>query len=283
MRYKKPKFMSNGTLHWDKFGYEFSPPPDIDLLSDSALCNDNPWVVFSAVLEHLKLGQFSSISVLHNIIQSTDDGILRECCAELIGDAGSISVIENFTTEFSVEVFDTNRPIRQIELCIAFRQSMLLCTVPIMLKAYLLSTDRRETNILRVYLSHLLEPEFGDIACSLVPDETYQDIVMSKYRELKETFQSDNIPVLYGSLFSVDNLARRMRTELATSPVNETNILRMRHHLEASTAYNCSSFYKHESFQPLNAAALIEDFIDNPENMKYQEGQRYFYGHNIPE
>ncbi|AZD49110.1 hypothetical protein [Pseudomonas chlororaphis] len=283
MRYKKPNFMSNGTLYWDELGYEFSSIPDIDPLSDSALCSDNPWIVLSAVLERLKLGQFSSAPALYNIIKSTNDGALRECCAELIGDAGSKSVIENFTKEFSVEIFDNSRPIRQIELCIAFRQSMLLCTVPIMLKAYLLSTDRRETNILRVYLSHLLEPEFGDIACSLVPDEIYQDIVMSKYRELKEAFQSDNIPVLYGSLFSVGDLARRIRTELATPPVNETNILRMRHHLEASTAYNCSSFYKHEKLQPLNAAALIEDFIDNPENMRFQEGQRYFYGHNIPE
>jgi hypothetical protein len=56
-----------------------------------------------------------------------------------------------------------------------------------------------------------------------------------------------------------------------------------RRRFEASTGIDCSGFYKDRNFQPLTAAAILEDFLESPEVARYEEGVRYFFGHRIPE
>ena len=57
----------------------------------------------------------------------------------------------------------------------------------------------------------------------------------------------------------------------------------LRHKFEALTGVDCTAFYKNGIFQPLSAAAVIEEFLDSPAAGAYEPGVRYFFGHRIPD
>lgn len=283
MIYDLPPFLENGTLHWDGLGYEFSSSPDIDLAASAALDHSNPWIVFAAVLQRAKSGNFDAMPRLLDLIRSIDDDLLWEYCADLLGDAGPTSLVETVSVQLATQMFNAEHPIHQVALSCVYRQSMWLGGVPVLLDMYLQSTDRRETKILLVFLSRLLEDELGSIGCSTDPDAELRALVLARYEELRHEFGTNRCPVLGGALFSVESLAKRLHAELTSPEPNDTNVLRMRHHLEASTGLDCSSFYDDEELQYLTATAVVEEFLQTSPASRYEAGVRYFYGHRIPD
>jgi len=283
MSYDLPLFLESNSLEWDGLGYEFSSPPNIDLTAPAALDHGNPWVVFAAVLQRAKSGRFGAMPHLLGLIQSTDDYLLWNHCAELLGDAAPAALVETVSERLATHLFNAERPVRQIALGRIYRQSKQLSGVPVLLDMYLKSTDRRETGILQIYISELLEDELGVFAgCSTDSDEEFRALALARYEELRREFGTDRCPVLGGALFSVESLAKRLHAELTSPEPNETNVLRMRHHLEASTGLDCSSFYDNEDLQYLKATAVVEEFLQTSPGSRYEAGVRYFYGHRIP-
>ena len=278
-----PAFLDNGSLNWDGLGYALSAPPPLELLSPTALTDADPWIVFAAVLERAKLGHFDAMPRLLDLIVSTDDDVLWSYCADLIGDAGPRRLLESLAAPLGTRLFDADHPVHQVALCGAFRQSMRLAGVPVMLEVYLRSTDRGETNVLKVLLSQLLEAELGPIGCFTGADEDFRALVVDRCAELRATLGSSQRPVLGGALFSVESVARKLHAELTSGDPNGVTVLRLRHHLEASTGLDCSGFYKDESLQYLDATAIVEEFLKDAPGRRYMPGLRYFYGHQIPD
>jgi hypothetical protein len=216
-------------------------------------------------------------------MRRSEDALLRSACADLLGDAGPSSLLERLIEAFGEKVLGKEDFSFQVGVCQAYHQSMLLWTVPVMLDIYLRSTVRTETGAIRIFLSRLLEPEFGEIADATIPDGEYRDLVLDAYEATREQFGTDRVPVLYGQLFSVRELAERLYDNVVRAEGDSIAILRQRHFFEAATGTDCSGFYQDEELQPLNAAAILEDFLENKEPDKYEPGIRYFFGHRIPD
>ncbi|QRK11042.1 hypothetical protein JQX13_13790 [Archangium violaceum] len=111
----------------------------------------------------------------------------------------------------------------------------------------------------------------------------YEDRVLERYEELKRKFGTDQVILLHGERFSVVSVARRLLRSLNGSDFERAKRPFYRRRFEASTGIDCSPFYKDGEFQPLTAAAILEDFLESPEAARYEEGVRYFFGHRIPE
>ena len=44
----------------------------------------------------------------------------------------------------------------------------------------------------------------------------------------------------------------------------------------------CSSYPQNKHLQPLRAAVLLEEFLENQALARYRPGLRYFFGHPLP-
>ncbi|MFP2927201.1 hypothetical protein ACLESO_18780 [Pyxidicoccus sp. 3LG] len=135
-------------------------------------------------------------------------------------------------------------------------------------------------------LSSILEPEWGPLSRFPKEDDLieYEDRVLERYEELKQRFGTDQVILLHAERFSVVSVARRLLSSMSNhSDFEMAKRPFYRRRFEASTGIDCSPFYKDEQFQPLTAAATLEDFLESPEAARYEEGVRYFFGHRIPE
>jgi hypothetical protein len=56
-----------------------------------------------------------------------------------------------------------------------------------------------------------------------------------------------------------------------------------RHIFEASTGIDCRPFFRNKEFQPLNAAAILEEFLASPAAEKFNPNIRYFFGRFVPD
>lgn len=283
MRYQPPAFLEDGVFEWDARGYQFASEASVNLLASDALHHENPWVVLGAVLARAKQGQFTSLALLLDCVKRSDHALLWSACFELLGDAGPSTLLRNMVERLRKEVFEKQDFGYQLHVSRAFHQSLLLWTVPEMLAMYGNTVHRGEIEVISVFLSRLLEPDFGPIAGAMASKEEYAAFVKSKYEEMRAQLGTDQVPVLYGERFSVAGLAERLYAHLQAKDINEVTVLRERHFFEAATGIDCSSFYLEEELQPLSAAAIVEEFLESPEAEKYEDGVRYFFGHRIPD
>ena len=284
MTHETPSFLlDGGALEWDAMGYRFAEPPGVDLLAASTLADGNPWIVFAAALERAKQGRFDGLPVLLRAMRSFKDDVFWRYCAELVGDAGSSVLLKDFVRDFRDELLDAGEPAYQVELAHAFQQSMRLWTVPLILKMYLDSGKREQTGVLSVFLSRLMEPELGPIGVAALPDAEYRELVMAKYEELKLAHGSDEAAVLHGEAFSVRALARHLHAGLSAPEIDEDEIMFERHLFEAATGIDCSAFFDDGDLQPLNAMAIVEEFLEDKTDGLYAQAVRCFWGRGLPD
>ena len=183
--------------------------------------------------------------------------------------------------EIRPQLIETLDPTYLRHAAYALHESHLLWGVPAILEFYLRSVKRRDLGILTVLLSYSLEPEFGPIAEATVPDEEYRQLVMNAFETLRATFQGDNIPVLYGELFSVRKLAERLYHRLLATQPDSVAVLRERQFFEASTGVDCSAFFAFGVLDVNAARPVVEDFLLSGEAARFKDGVRYFFGHEI--
>lgn len=146
-------------------------------------------------------------------------------------------------------------------------------------------------------LSNIWEDEPGVIyeGPQLVPDPQYQPPFEQNYLDYDGYIRA--VPavaakvdpaaryVLGGEPFSVVALAKRMLAHARSGEDSgRTSFERMV--FEANTGISCRDFFTDDDvpkFRPLSAMAIIEDFLDDPWSRHFVDGQRYFFGHPIPD
>jgi hypothetical protein len=198
-----------------------------------------------------------------------------------MGDAGTSSFLKRILDEFSAELWDKPNPAYQRHVAYALAQSGLLWTVPVLLEFYLGNNDRRETGIISILLSRMLEAEPGAIAIATNSDDEYRSLVEEKYRELRTLTRTDEAPVIAGQPFSVRGVVERLYDSLRTQSPHAPLIRHYRHVFEAATGTNCSAFFADGELQSRKALAIIEEFLINGGLARYEDGIRYFYSHPI--
>jgi hypothetical protein len=85
-----------------------------------------------------------------------------------------------------------------------------------------------------------------------------------------------------GQELHVPEIARLLLRNLGTSHFEEATQWLLRRRFEASTGINCTSFFKEERFQPLTAAAVLEEFLSSSEATKFVRSHKYFFGWPVP-
>jgi len=267
-------------LNWKGHGYFVSPvsstDPRLKNNPDAAL-----WLEVQAVLEDSRSGEFSKSVSLLKIHDQTQSGLLKWVCAQLLGDAGT-------TPCFTLMIQDLEEsldPDKAVAFCNALGAWGGLSAVPAIVQSYERHFGFQDVEALPFYLSTMLEMEWGPLAekSAWENPDTYVGLAMARYEVLKQKFGTDQVILLHGERFGVVWLARRMLRSLGDSSFEKVMQPFYRRRLEASTGIDCSGFYKDRNFQPLTAAAILEDFLESPEAARYEEGVRYFFGHRIPE
>lgn len=282
MDLEKPIFLGKGVFSWNDLGYQFSDPQIIDLQDPETLKSDNPWVILAAVLERAKDANFEPLPLLVKCVLSSKDALLWRAGFELLGDAGSPALIRELMG-LRQKLFEKNDAAYQRHICYTLFQSHLLWAVPPMLDFYLKAEDRNDCGIITVLLSRLLEDSYGPVAAATLPDRQYHDLVTRSYVNLSDKLGGDDVPVLFGERFSVLALTEHLYKNLRVGNPDRVEIQSERHQFEAATGINCSAFYQGGQLEARRATTIIEDFLLAAGPDQYEDGVRYFFGHEILE
>jgi hypothetical protein len=296
-----------GTFAWTYLGYFFAEPPPIDLLAPKSLESDNPWLVAAAVLEHAKRGNHRYVPRLRAYFHAGSQMGPERAAIHLTGDAGlesDLPVIQTLLEKGS----DEFRAYAAEAAVLAGR----LWLAPSMLEAWKMVTSHGHHETIGYSLSSLLEAPGGPIASqagsfNLPPDAAaalknpvlrdmaqrqaadkpiteFETVVQNRFDELRGQF-GDHAVLWRGQPFSIPILAEQMYA-LVRDPSKGTIhglFIPMRHKFESATGINCSDCFRKGVLQPLNAAAVLESFLDSEAIAQYEPGVRYFFGHKIPD
>jgi hypothetical protein len=263
---------------WEGAGYFAYPDPPADLALTETTLDAEPALLWLAALSNAKHGDFSLIPRLVPMCEDDSEPILSTLASDLTGDAGPDSLI-NSVAEHLRHGTDNYEAV--LNFCSVLDARGLLADVLTLLNAFEAIQEIRDASIISVYLSNCLEVEPGRLAerHKFESFSAYRRAVESRYHELVEQFGTDRILLLRGKPFGVLPLARKILTR-AQEPYFPMDL---RRRFEASTGIDCSSFYRDGEFQPLRAIALVETFLEDPGCARFRDGQRYFFGHPIPD
>jgi hypothetical protein len=293
-----------GTMSWLAYGYFYGAPlpPGYGATSTAT----DPWEVFVYVRDEAKAGRFNSLHRLTSFLLPPLGETLAEACLGLMGDAGSTEEIA-----FIAKVLEEG-PIELLPIAAdAAGATGYLGFVPLMLGAWQRVSGRLPHLRIGSAISRLMEPPGGPISQltekftpdanereSLLdrggryaelakehPGETtgeFADAVGARYRELHPQF-APGVSLWRGEPFSLKVLLDQMH-QFVHDPAMATQgglFIRVRRKIEATTGRNMSNCFRRGIFDPLGAAAVLEDLLENVDVTQYQEGERYFFGHKV--
>jgi hypothetical protein len=258
-------------------GYFTYPNPSDTIYSDTEL--DNASVKWLRALSAAREGSFDGVAQLLEEFPGKQQPLLRHAYTRLLGDAGPESCVESVR----LKLRDTDSPLdstmaRRFGYVLA--ETGKLADIPLLLEIYLRFRGDKDFEIFPVWIAALIEPD-PEVFCDpsdYFDIQDYRRDVMSRYELLVEALGSSEVYVFEGAPFGVVRLARMMLNRLR----EEDFTPEYRQRFEASTGIDCRSFYKDGWFQPLNAAAILEDFMRGSGPERFEEGVRYFFGHRIP-
>ena len=261
------------------------------------LNSSDVWEVLAGVLLSCRSGNFVELSRIPDLLRR-DDGFLFQIAAfELVGYAGSWNFIDRFFKGFLSEINDSNI---QYYLAITLANSCGLWAVEPLLELHAAAVEQESRYQIERHLSYLLEEENDFLWIGAeeqeVPDpdkfevhttvdfESYAEEVRLARQEVVERIGSMEKPVYEGRLLNINDIAKRVYDRLTSEDEATGRIYREHMIFEATTGTDCSGFYdKENSLQYLPAAAIMEDFFESDAGIRFQPGQRYFFGHPIPD
>ncbi len=276
----RPTFYAQ-TLNWRSYGY-FTQPTPVNDPQRGAERSASQWALLEAIVQQAKTGDFRNVAdVLGIVRRADDDGVLRGKACEALGDFGSVREFQSILEEMD----SLTHPERAVAYCGALRDWGRLSVVPVLLHQYDIYKPFDIAEKIPLYVSSMLEREWGDLAKhpSIAELDEYMAQVVSRYRELTESLGGDDVLVQYGAKFDVVSFARLIFSHLTDSYFDITFQPYFRRRFEASTGIDCSPFFQDGIFQPLAAAAMVEEFLESRDAAKYEDGLRYFFGHRIPD
>ncbi|WP_177409189.1 MULTISPECIES: hypothetical protein [unclassified Pseudomonas] len=274
----RPGFLE-GCFYWKGRGYHFAAAPPAQLLAPGAWQDDDPWMALAAILESAKRGDFSHVSRLREVIlDEASVPTLVSACLGLTADAGLESDLD-FLAELMIQGPDHLR----IEASLAAQWSGVMWLVPFMVEARCALERQADREAVEANISNLLdplegEPEFYD---SSLDDAQYRHAVDTRLAQLQAPHGNDRLSILAGTVVDVNRQAWLMRKALVPNDpdawLDWSNFLLWRRTFEVYSGIDCSSFYdRHGQFQPLNASAVLDQYLASP--LQLEIGRRYFFG-----
>jgi hypothetical protein len=298
-----PQFIVDGTFSWGSLDYHFGKGRPANLDTPEALTSTEPWIILAATLERAKRGDHGPISRLEQLVRpDNQNALVTNIALELVGTAGGRDQLRLLET-----IMLHGEDYLAAEACGAASCAGSLSLVPSMLAAWTRTTNFRHRQTISLRLGLLLEEWDGPITTMepayesektqemeeedpeqeiFATESQYTEIVKATVAEVRSRCSHDDSPVILGQPFGVVSLAKYM-LDLVKSDIDPSALgsmfLFLRHRFDASTGIDCSRFFSQRKFQPLAATSILEEFLEGPEVEKYAEGDRYFWGHRIPD
>lgn len=273
-------------VNWEGRGY-FAYPDVIDMQRDGNRPSRPKAALYPQWIETLrraKLGDFSHIPALVAMVSSDTDPISLSLCKALLGDAGATTTIDAIALKLANGEPNTASGEPDFEVTLVWSSILSrrgkLADMPHILAAYARFAEIRDADILPCYLCDCLETS----ALLSAPEDfdsldSYRAAVTARCAELSDRFGTDQVLLHEGEPLSVTGLAERILRRLR-EPYFPYDL---RRRFECATGIDCSSFYENGFFKPMQAAALIQDFLESPQSRQFEDGVRYFFGHRIPD
>jgi hypothetical protein len=300
---KLPQFIKDGTFSWGALDYHYREGPQAGLDAPEALASADPWVMLAATLERAKRGDHEPIGRLERLVRSDNqNALVTNMALELVGTAGTRDQLRLLEA-----IMLHGEDSLAAEACGAASCAGTLSLVSSMLAAWTRTNNFRHRQTISLRLGLLLEEWDGPITTMepayesenaeeteeedpekeiFATESQYEEIIKAAVAEVRSRCSSDDSPVILGKPFGVVSLAEYM-LDLVKSDIDQPTLgsmfLYLRHRFDASTGIDCSRFFDQRKFQPLAAAAILEEFLESSETEKYVEGVRYFFGHRIPD
>jgi hypothetical protein len=219
----------------------------------------------------------------------------------MLGFACPWSKLEPFAKEL---VAARRSPAIQIYAPELLEGSTALWSVELLLELHDVAFDEDRGPIIQGALSRLIEKEAGEIdegpetrevldpeyppelAGTIVTydREGFRELVHKRKTELIKEIGSENVAVAEGEVLDILTVASKLHRRL-TQDLGVTGRLEFERMLfEANTGTDCRSFFSHDyQLQNLQAAAVVEEFLDTTPRLPFKPGRRYFFGHLIPD
>ena len=277
-------------------GFFFSSPPPPDIADAKNLRASNPWVVLSCALARLQQGDFGVFQAVIDALISYDDLLLAFHVGTLFSHAAPGSSMQLLERVYAADVL-AKHPECLRQYCELLCTSMMPRSLDIVLAWYPTTQDESVRVEVPWDLSNIWEDEPGVIyeGPQLVPDPQYPPPFEQDHLDYDGYIRAVRLAaakvdptaryVLGGAPFSVVGLAKRMLVH-ARSGEDSSRTSFERMVFEANTGISCRDFFTDDDvpkFRPLSAMAVIEDFLDDPWIRHFVDGQRYFFGHPIPD
>jgi hypothetical protein len=258
---------------WRWRGY-FAYPESIPPINETPEASLYPmWV---DVLRRAKQGDFSGIPALRQTANGNTHPVMGRLSKDLLGDAGPDDCIDDMARLLPSIQNDCEQV---MDWCSVLTRRGKLADIPVVLDALEPLIEIEDAEIIPVWISDCIEDghDFSDVE-DHASFQHYRNAVLERCAELARRYGSDQVMVLGGERISVTKLARRI-LERAEQPHFPAHLRRI---FESSTGIDCTSFYARGLFQPRQAAARVEAFLESSRPNQFEDGVRYFFGHRVP-
>lgn len=271
-------------------GFHIRNRPLADFDSEELLSSSFGIDRFVGILAQCQSGQFSRIGELIPLLVEMDDYLLWQAGADLCGIAGSWLQVSDFVKDF-LRTMPQDSPTNVPALVLG-----LSCNIHAV--ESLIALHERTKDVESLYqiegeLSLILEKEESFLWFGARPKDDddneldrrgYYSIVNAVRAENMSALASEHTPIFEGEVFDVIVLAHRLIKRLNAIPIPKERVDRERLIFEGNTGVDCTSFYDDGGrLNPLAAVAVVETFLDSEEASKFVPGQRYFFGHPVPD
>ena len=237
----------------------------------------SPWELWVATLARARTGDFSWVPKLLDLYLRSEDYVLKAQCADLLADAAPTTTVARIRESVAAKLIRGDRydPQFAVDMSQVLFANMRLSDVQLLLATYQGGAQFEDTEIIISYLEYILGGiELKGGVGNLASDS---ELVMRRVEQLADRSGSDAVRLWQGEPFSVAGFAKNWLETSVPDPIT------MRRSFEATTGIDCRPFFENEEFQPLVAAATLEDFVESPATAMYEVGVRYFFGHRIPD
>ena len=260
-------------------------PPELDFGSldpEQLLRSGRDWKIVAAVNMLCRSGDFSKIDYLVPILKRDDDSQMWDAVVKIAGFGGSWTQVSRSTQQL-VGILD--RPGVRYYIALLLGAACDTRAIDPLLDLYRTSEDSEEArNQIMRELSVLLEPADETIFLARQDNLPYREVVEIAKSRL-ETISStlDGYTLFEAQNLDIPRLARRLWDRLDLEQLQSERFYRGRLVFEAATGVNCTAFYDQLGrLNRLAAMGILEEFLESDQVNRLVPGQRYFFGHPIP-
>jgi hypothetical protein len=265
-------------VRFSRDGYSVFPDyvPDPKRRVDSY---SSPWEFWVAALARARRGDFSFVPPLLEVYNASEDPVLDRQCVSLLGDAGPAATVKQIRDSIPTALQHTDEydPQFAADMAHVLFADLRLGNIPLLLSIYQDGIQFDETAIIVLYMESVL----GEVALDGESGALQSDsqLVLDRVAALRQEYGTDEVRLWYGKPYSVPKFARLFLSTIDTISAP----IMWRELFEAATGVDCRPFFNNDDFQPLTAAAMIEEFLDTAAADEFEEGVRYFFRHRIPD